>query len=66
MRLSLRELEDQLPPGRFVRIQRGYLVQAQCIESVDLQDALVWVRGTGLPLGRAYREELLRLQLLLG
>jgi DNA-binding LytR/AlgR family response regulator len=62
----MRELEEKLPPGRFVRIQRSYLVQAARIESVDLHESQVWVGGHGLPIGRAYRDDLLRQLNLLG
>lgn len=60
VRVSLRELEEKLPPNRFVRVRRGMLVQAACIESVDLKENQVWVRGHSLAIGRTCREELLK------
>ncbi|GAA4353167.1 LytTR family DNA-binding domain-containing protein [Hymenobacter saemangeumensis] len=59
-RLTLKDLEEKLPAGRFVRTHRSYLVQAACIESLDLGEGQVWVGGQGVPVGRAYRDELLR------
>ena len=60
LRVSLRELEDQLPAGRFVRIHRSHLVQLVRIEQVDpLADELQLVGGQILSIGRAYRRELL-------
>ena len=65
LRISLRELEDQLPPSRFLRIQRSHIVQISYIDHVDIQAGEVQLLdGQRVPIGRAYRNELLnRLQL---
>jgi len=54
LRSSLRELEKSLPPGRFLRIHRGYLVQASQVTAFDPQT--VFIGAHRLPLGRAYRD----------
>lgn len=60
LRMSLRDLEDQLPPNRFLRVHRGYLVQMSCIEQVDPQTSeLIMQDGQRVPIGRAYRNDLL-------
>ncbi len=59
VRVSLRELEGKLPPGNFVRIRRGTLVQAAAIGQIDLKENRLWVDGHELAIGRTYRDDLL-------
>ena len=66
VKLSLRELETRLPPGRFVRVRRGVLVQADGIEGIDLAAGTVLVGQQRVAIGRAYRDDLLRGLNLLG
>lgn len=54
--VNLKNLEEQLPNGLFVRTHRSYLVNTMHIESVSSQK--VRVRGQCLPLGQTYRERL--------
>lgn len=66
-RMTLREVESRLPPDQFVRIQRGYVVRLACIRTLEPQDGLLGLTdGRQLPLGRAYRAELLRRLNLIG
>lgn len=53
--VNLKNLEEQLPDGLFVRTHRSYLVNAARIESVSSQE--VKVGGRALPLGQTYREQ---------
>ncbi|RZK31965.1 MAG: response regulator transcription factor [Hymenobacter sp.] len=66
VRLSLRELAQELPVQQFVQTHRGYLVNADHIEQLDPAANTLTLAGTALPLGRAYREALLRQLRLLG
>ena len=59
-RMPLRELALELPAHHFVQVQRGYLVNAAYIESCDEGYTSLTVAGTSLPLGRTYRDNLLR------
>lgn len=52
--VNLKNLEEQLPPGLFVRTHRSYLVNASRIDS--LSNLEVRVGGHALPLGQTYRE----------
>lgn len=52
--VNLKNLEEQLPAGLFVRTHRSYLVNAARIESVSNLE--VRVGGHALPLGQTYRE----------
>jgi DNA-binding LytR/AlgR family response regulator len=52
--VNLKNLEEQLPTGLFVRTHSSYLVNASQIESVSNLE--VWVGGHALPLGQTYRD----------
>jgi len=52
--VNLKNLEEQLPTGLFVRTHRSYLVNASQIDSVSNLE--VRVGGHALPLGQTYRE----------
>lgn len=52
--VNLKNLEEQLPPGLFVRTHRSYLVNSSRIDSVSNME--VRVGGHALPLGQTYRE----------
>ena len=60
LRMPLRELAAEVAPERFVQIHRSYVVQARCIEAIDPALSTVTVAGEELPLGRTYKENLLR------
>ncbi len=67
IRISLRELEDQLPANRFLRVHRSYLVQMACIDQVDPHKQEVQLlNGQKVPIGRAYRHDLLARMHLIG
>lgn len=52
--VNLKNLEEQLPAGLFVRTHRSYLVNSSQIEAVSNLE--VRVGGHALPLGQTYRE----------
>lgn len=56
---SLKKLLSRLPVSLFVQIHKGYVVQIECIEKVDIKENVVMVCDTPLPLGRIYKEQLL-------
>jgi DNA-binding LytR/AlgR family response regulator len=60
VRTSLRQLEEKLPSGRFVRVRRNALVQLAAIDQIDLRANLVRLRGVEVPVGGTYRDELLK------
>ncbi|AYA36978.1 DNA-binding response regulator [Hymenobacter oligotrophus] len=53
--VNLKNIEEQLPPGMFVRTHRSYLVNSARIEAVSNQE--VRVGGHALPLGQTYRDK---------
>lgn len=59
VRQPMHEMEKLLPAADFIRIHRSYIVARAAIESWDASE--VEVRGQMLPIGRNYREEVLKL-----
>lgn len=53
--VNLKNIEEQLPLGMFVRTHRSYLVNAAQIEALSSQE--VKVGGRALPLGQTYRDQ---------
>ena len=59
-RTTLSGLLERLPPADFARVHRSAAVRLTAIESIDLNAHEVYLRGGGaVPLGRAYRDDLL-------
>lgn len=55
---SLKNLEEQLPPERFIRIHKSYIV---AIDKIDmLEGNTIQVGKEKLPVGASYREELIK------
>ncbi|MEL7159295.1 MAG: response regulator [Bacteroidota bacterium] len=61
IRMSFRELTARLPPDCFLKTHRGHLVNETFIESVDLRDSEIVLRGgRRVPLAKREREAFLR------
>ncbi len=58
VRSTINDFMEQLEPGRFVRIHRRFAVNDHFIE--DIFPSELSIRGEKLPIGKSYREELLR------
>ncbi|WP_055562651.1 LytR/AlgR family response regulator transcription factor, partial [Hymenobacter sp. AT01-02] len=56
---SFRKLEELLPPGRFARIHKSYLINLRHLEYVER--TRVQVHGTSLPIGETYRDAFMEL-----
>ena len=59
-RQKLRDLALYLPANRFVQIHRCYIINADALERLDPVSNIVQVCGQLLPLGRMYRDDLMR------
>jgi len=51
-RLTMSEAVDLLPPAKFIRIHRSYIVATNQIKKMDKKS--VWINQTELPIGVAY------------
>lgn len=56
LKLSLTKLTERLDPKRFVRCYRSTIVNLDFIESIDLQENIIWLHnGQSLQVGTKYR-----------
>lgn len=53
-RLSMKSIEEQLPPSMFIRIQKSYIVSKQHITSI--RKSSVFIGSVELPIGDNYKE----------
>lgn len=58
LRASMTSLGEKLDPARFVRVHRGYIVNAHQVESIDEADMVIEVAGKSIPLGKSYKDQL--------
>ncbi|MDD3788710.1 MAG: LytTR family DNA-binding domain-containing protein [Petrimonas sp.] len=52
--MSMKSMEEALPPDRFIRVHRSYIVQKNKIESVN-KNRLV-INGKEIPIGETYKQ----------
>lgn len=60
LRRPLRELADELAVHDFLQIHRSFVLNLRHLDSLNPAEFTVQVAGRTLPLGRSYRDELLR------
>lgn len=61
-KIPLRNLEEQLPSGEFVRIHRSFVVARNRIASFTRSEVVLEKGGKHLPVGKKYVEEVERLK----
>lgn len=54
VRMSFKAIEEQLPPGQFVRIHKSYVVSVNSITAI--RKSSVFIREHEFPVGETYRE----------
>lgn len=57
--VSLRDLEEKLPPSRFIRIHKSYIVSIKHIELIDKN--ILHIAGQKLPIGGSYKDNLMKI-----
>jgi len=58
-RISLSNLLKILPPEKFVKIHKCFLIQIAAIELIDKSNSEVIISGHPIPIGRSYKTKLL-------
>ena len=53
--LTMKEVLDILPTGRFVRIHKSYIIALKHIEAIEKHDVII--AGKAIPIGITYREK---------
>src|SRR5688500_20249052 len=56
--ITLKGFEENVPPGKFMRVHRSYIVALNKIESID-NDGLN-ILNTPIPVAESYRSQLIR------
>lgn len=56
--MSMKQLLEELPPDRFLRVHKSFSVHLKHVTSVD--QASLWIGDREIPVSRARREEVLR------
>lgn len=65
VRTSMNQLESKLNPNMFVRVHRSHIVNIQQVDGIDESDMVIEVKSKNVPLGAAYKTDLVqRLRLL--
>lgn len=60
-KMPLRTIEEQLPPGEFIRIHRSFLVARCRISRFSRAEVTLTKGGKVLPIGKKYLDEVIRL-----
>lgn len=60
-KISLRSLEEQLPPEEFVRIHRSFVVSRSRVAKFTRTEVVLAKTGKTLPVGKKYAEEVMSL-----
>ena len=55
---TLKSVEEKLPSQKFLRVHRSFVVQVSQISS--LQEGFVFIGKHKIPVGKSYREELMK------
>ncbi len=59
IRMSMKSIEEKLPPGRFFRIHKSYIISMDSITAI--RRSSVFLSELELPLSDLYKEELMKL-----
>lgn len=60
VKASLKDLLHKLPPNRFVRVSRNFVVNLNRIQHIDTFQYTIKVGEVEIPISRTYKEELMR------
>ena len=58
LHMTLKTLERKLPPARFVRVHRSFIVQLEHIQTID--NSVISIHGKPIPVGALYRDNFLK------
>ncbi len=58
LKISLRQLIDQLSQEQFVRVHKSYIINLDYLQQVNIKERILLVDHTDIPVGRTYYSEL--------
>lgn len=56
--ITLKGFEENVPPGKFMRVHRSYIVALNKIESIE--NGVLNILNTPIPIAESYRSQLIR------
>jgi DNA-binding LytR/AlgR family response regulator len=59
--VSLKNIEEQLPPPHFMRVHKQYIINLQHITSIDSAGEVILAGGESIPVGAVYRNGLMKI-----
>jgi len=60
VRLPLKDMHQKLDPETFLQVHRSYVVNTSQIDSIDLEDQVIYLGEMAIPLSRREREQVIR------
>ncbi len=60
VRMALKDLIHRLPQDLFIQTHRSFMVNMKKINSLDLGESVLYIGEKGLPLGKSYREQVMK------
>ena len=60
LRMSMGQVQEKLSEDIFIRVHRKFSVNLNKIKSIDLQDNLILVGNTNIPVSRSHKESLIQ------
>lgn len=58
LHLTLKALERRLPPDKFIRVHRSFIIQLEHINTID--DSVISIHNKPIPVGALYRENFMK------
>lgn len=58
IKISLRQLIDQLSTEQFVRVHKSYIINLDYLRQVNIKERILVMDGINIPVGRTYYSEL--------
>ena len=60
VKISLKRLSFKLTSNQFIRVHKSYVIRIGAIDKIDTNQNIVYVGGQQIPVGRAFKVELLK------
>jgi len=58
LHLTLKSIEDKLPPDKFVRVHRSYIVQIDNVRRIE--DTTIYINHEPIPIGAVYKDKFIK------
>lgn len=59
-RMTLNTFEEHLPSSQFIRVHRSFMINKEMIDNINLEQNVIVIQNMEIPIGRSYKELLLK------